>query len=153
MCAIVHFFITMLTLWCWEPAIGKRPTPLFFSSPSFSLPLWFTRPSHTSSKGLPDTPLSEVPSPTAPNSPHSVHIGKGTFLQDLTLSILSASLEKRMQKRGAKKRGGKRSRVRGGEADRVIAAHHQREGERAREQSFGGPPASATIQLLCRELT
>lgn len=40
-----------------------------------------------------------------------------------------------------------------GEADWVIAAHQHREGERARAQSFGPQPATATIQLLCGELT
>lgn len=35
----------------------------------------------------------------------------------------------------------------------MIAAHQHREGEGVREQSFGLEPASATIQLLCGELT
>lgn len=42
----------------------------------------------------------------------------------------------------------RRWRRRGGLSD-----HCNTERERAREQSFGKGPASATIQLLCRELT
>lgn len=84
------FFISMWKLWRWayylkETRSAEKPVssfslvffPLYFSFllPLFSLsPLRFTRPSHTSSKGLPDTPLSEALSPTAPLTCHSVHV-------------------------------------------------------------------------------
>lgn len=123
-----------------EPTIRKRPACLkslsvlsfvflFCFHSSFLLPLFpplrFTRPSHTSSKGLPDTPLSDALSPTALQSPHSVHVCVcerkhfSKSLRDLTLSTRSASSEQRKWKRKNKKRG----EWGWGGADWVIAAH------------------------------
>lgn len=65
------------------------------------------------------------------------------------LCLLGAKkVEEEKQKERWKEESGGR-----GEADWVIAAHQHREGERAKEQSLGLQPASATLQLLCRELT
>lgn len=107
-----------------EPTIRKRPACLkslsvlsfvflFCFHSSFLLPLFpplrFTRPSLTSSKGLLDTPLSDALSPTALQSPHSVHVCErkhlSKSLRDLTLSTRSASSEQRKWKTKNKKRG------------------------------------------------
>lgn len=123
-----------------EPTIRKRPACLkslsvlsfvflFCFHSSFLLPLFpplrFTRPSHTSSKGLPDTPLSDALSPTALQSPHSVHVcvWKETFQQKPSWShtfyplclLRAKKVEEEKQKEG-------RVGV-GGGADWVIAAH------------------------------
>lgn len=115
-----------------EPTIRKRPAhlkslsalsfspvfspPLFLSSSPFFPPLRFTRPLHTSSKGLPDTPLSEALSPTAPQPPHSVHVC--VSIRDLTFSTHVASSEKRKWRRKNKKEEVERG-ERGGEERQI----------------------------------
>lgn len=126
-----------------EPTIRKRPACLkslsvlsvvflFCFHSSFLLPLFpplrFTRPSHTSSKGLPDTPLSDALSPTALQSPHSVHVcvWKETFEQKPSWShtfyplclLRAKKVEEEKQK---ERRVGLGGGV--GGADWVIAAH------------------------------
>lgn len=131
------FFISMWKRWCRasqkEARLAQKPVsaffllfffpPLFLSSSLF-FPLWFTRPSHTSSKGLPDTPLSEALSPVAPQSPHSVHVcvcvKKRTFEHLRAHTFYPLLPPQRKESVGGKKQKKKRGGRRVGEEDGQI---------------------------------